>query len=62
MIEALLKYLITLVVGVIVLMASALIFLTLQPFWGGLIAAGAVILAWSLMGRALLKPIRNMLY
>ena len=61
LIEALIKYLITLVAGVIVLVASALIFLSVQPFWGGLIAAGAVIVAWPLMGRALLRPMRNML-
>jgi hypothetical protein len=61
MIEALLKYLVTLVAGVIVLIASALIFLSVQPFWGGLIAAGVVIVAWPLIGRALLKPTRNML-
>jgi hypothetical protein len=61
LIEALLKYLVTLVAGVIVLIASALIFLSARPYLGGLIAAGLVVVAWPLMGRALLKPTRHML-
>jgi hypothetical protein len=60
LLEASLKYLITLVAGVVVIMASTVIFLIAKPFLGEIIAAGLVVVAWPLMGRALLKPTRNL--
>jgi hypothetical protein len=60
LIEASLKYLVTLVSAVIVVIASTLIFLIAKPFLGGIIAAVLVIVAWPLAGRALLKPTRNL--
>jgi hypothetical protein len=58
--EASLKYLITLVAGVVVLIVSTLIFLVARPYLGEIVAVGLVIVAWPLMGRALLKPTRNL--
>jgi hypothetical protein len=60
LIEVTLKYIATMVAGIIVILVSTLAFFIVRPLLGTLIAGGLALILWPLLGRVLTWPTRNL--